>query len=127
MVIVKDPNEGEQSPFVKDKSILEKPNDDMVIVKEPPPDEDFVESGDAYLTISASLKELMMIIIDIQNVEEILGSELIMKAVKKYLLFSCAKHSENGVNIPSRHQVKYSYIYPTCLRIGAHGFRLLIM
>ena len=46
----------EENSFIKDKSILEKPNDDMVIVKEPLPDEDFVESGDAYLTISTIFK-----------------------------------------------------------------------
>ncbi len=45
-----------ETSLIKDKSILEKPNDDMVIVEEPLPDEDFVESGDAYLTISTIFK-----------------------------------------------------------------------
>jgi hypothetical protein len=36
-VLGQDDNE---SPFVMDKSILEKPSDDMVIDKEPPTDED---------------------------------------------------------------------------------------
>ena len=45
-----------ETSLIKDKSILEKPNDNMVIVEEPLPDEDFVESGDAYLTISTIFK-----------------------------------------------------------------------
>src|SRR6476660_1375730 len=46
----------EISPFVKDRSVLERPTDDMVITNEPPVDEDYVESGDAYLTISTIFK-----------------------------------------------------------------------
>ena len=45
-----------ETSLIKDKAILEKPNDNMVIVEEPLPDEDFVESGDAYLTISTIFK-----------------------------------------------------------------------
>ena len=98
MVIVKDPNEEEQSPLVKDKSILEKPNDDMVIVEKPLPDEDFVESGDAYLTISTNFKGIS----DdnyryIQNVGVCVGSELIVSNKEVSAVPACAKHSENGV------------------------------
>jgi len=45
-----------ETSLIKDKAILEKHNDNMVIVEEPLPDEDFVESGDAYLTISTIFK-----------------------------------------------------------------------
>ena len=98
MVIVKEPNEEEQSPFVKDKSILEKPNDDMVIVEKPLPDEDFVESGDAYLTISTIFKGIS----DdnyryVQNVGVCVGSELIVNKKEISAVPACAKHSENGV------------------------------
>ena len=115
MVIVKEPNEGEQSPFVKDKSILEKPNDDMVIVKEPLPDEDFVESGDAYLTISTIFKGIN----DdnyryIQNVGVCVGSELIVSNKEISAVPACAKHSENGVKYtvqaPGKIYVYLSYL-----------------
>ena len=115
MVIVKDPNEEEQSPLVKDKSILEKPNDDMVIVEEPLPDEDFVESGDAYLTISTNFKGIS----DdnyryIQNVGVCVGSELIVSNKEVSAVPACAKHSENGVKYtvqaPGKIYVYLSYL-----------------
>ena len=115
MVIVKDPNEEEQSPLVKDKSILEKPNDDMVIVEDPFPDEDFVESGDAYLTISTNFKGIS----DdnyryIQNVGVCVGSELIVSNKEVSAVPACAKHSENGVKYtvqaPGKIYVYLSYL-----------------
>ena len=115
MVIVKDPNEEEQSPLVKDKSILEKPNDDMVIVEKPLPDEDFVESGDAYLTISTNFKGIS----DdnyryIQNVGVCVGSELIVSNKEVSAVPACAKHSENGVKYtvqaPGKIYVYLSYL-----------------
>ena len=115
MVIVKEPNGEEQSPFVKDKSILEKPNDDMVIVEEPLPDEDFVESGDAYLTISTIFKGIS----DdnyryVQNVGVCVGSELIVSNKEISAVPACANHSENGVKYtvqaPGKIYVYLSYL-----------------
>src|SRR6476620_9450792 len=66
----------EIGPFVKDRSVLERPTDDMVITNEPPVDEDYVERGDGYLTISTSFRGS-----DdnnyryIQNVQVCVGSE----------------------------------------------------
>ena len=118
MVIVKEPNEEEQSPFVKDKSILEKPNDDMVIVGEPLPDEDFVESGDAYLTISTIFKGIS----DdnyryVQNVGVCVGSELIVSNKEISAVPACAKHSENGVKYTVQAPGKIYVYLSFCLRI----------
>ena len=87
-----------ETSLIKDKSILEKPNDDMAIVEKPLPDEDFVESGDAYLTISTNFKGIS----DdnyryIQNVGVCVGSELIVSSKEVSAVPACAKHSENGV------------------------------
>ena len=128
MVIVKDPNEEEQSPLVKDKSILEKPNDDMVIVEKPLPDEDFVESGDAYLTISTNFKGIS----DdnyryIQNVGVCVGSELIVSNKEVSAVPACAKHSENGVKYTVQAPGKIYVYLSYSARELCHGFRLLIM
>ena len=105
----------EENSFIKDRSILEKPNDDMVIVKEPLPDEDFVESGDAYLTISTIFKGIN----DdnyryIQNVGVCVGSELIVSNKEISAVPACAKHSENGVKYtvqaPGKIYVYLSYL-----------------
>ena len=105
----------EENSFIKDKSILEKPNDDMVIVKEPLPDEDFVESGDAYLTISTIFKSIN----DdnyryIQNVGVCVGSELIVSNKEISAVPACVKHSENSikytVQAPGKIYVYLSYL-----------------
>ena len=104
-----------ETSLIKDKSILEKPNDDMVIVEEPLPDEDFVESGDAYLTISTIFKGIS----DdnyryVQNVGVCVGSELIVSNKEVSAVPACAKHSENGVKYtvqaPGKIYVYLSYL-----------------
>ena len=105
----------EISPFVKDKSVLERPTDDMVITNEPPVDEDYVESGDAYLTISTIFKGR-----DdnnyryIQNVQVCVGSELTVSKKEISAVPLCANHSEDGikytVQAPGRTYVYLSYL-----------------
>lgn len=108
-------NQEKISPFVKDKSMLKKPTDDMIIKNEPPIDEDYVESGDAYLTISTIFKGR-----DdtnyryIQNVQVCVGSELTVSKKEISAVPSCANHSENGikytVQAPGKTYVYLSYL-----------------
>lgn len=103
------------SPFVKDKSVLKKSNDDMILKNEPPVDEDYVESGNAYLTIFTNFKG-----IDdnnyryIQNVQVCVGSELTVSKKEISAIPSCANHSENGikytVQAPGKTYVYLSYL-----------------
>jgi hypothetical protein len=104
-----------ETSLINDKSILEKPNDDMVIDGERLPDEDFVESGDAYLTISTIFKGIS----DdnyryVQNVGVCVGSELIVSNKEISAVPACAKHSENGVKYtvqaPGKIYVYLSYL-----------------
>jgi len=107
-----------ETSLIKDKSIFEKPDDDMVIVGEPLPDEDFVESGDAYLTISTIFKGIS----DdnyryVQNVGVCVGSELLVSNKEISAVPACAKHSENGVKYTVQAPGKIYVYLSFCLRI----------
>jgi hypothetical protein len=133
LVDEKEESTEEISPFVKDKSVLERPTDDMVITNEPPVDEDYVESGDAYLTISTIFKGR-----DdnnyryIQNVQVCVGSELTVSKKEISAVPSCANHNEDGikytVQAPGKTFVYLSYLlenYAMDLRSSSCEFNIL--